>query len=57
MDTRQNRIGSGCQELRILDGDVIWRIVYAVEGDAVVILDALPKDSAARDGSVVGAVC
>ena len=37
-------ISSGCHELRILDGDVNWRIVYAVEGDALVILDAVPKD-------------
>jgi len=48
---------SGCRELRILDGDVTWRIVYEVEGDALVILDAVPKNSAALDGSTVGAAC
>jgi hypothetical protein len=48
---------SGCRELRILDGDVAWRIVYEVEGDALVILDAVPKNSPALDGSTVGAGC
>jgi hypothetical protein len=48
-------IGSGSRELRILEGDVTWRIVYEVEGDALVILDAVPKNSTALDGSTVGA--
>ena len=57
MNTGQNRLGSGCHELRILDGDVTWRIAYAVEGDALVILDAVPKESSAPDGSIVGFAC
>jgi hypothetical protein len=46
---------SGCRELRIVDGDVAWRIVYEVEGDALVILDAVPKN-AALDGSTSSTV-
>jgi hypothetical protein len=48
---------SGCRELRILDGDVAWRIVYEVEGDALVILDAEPRSAAALDDSIAGAAC
>jgi len=36
-------IGSGCHELRVIDGNVSWRIVYAVEADAIVILDTFAK--------------
>ena len=57
MDTGQNRSGSGCDELRILDGDVTWRIVYAVEADLLVILDALPRDPAVREGLTAGPAC
>jgi hypothetical protein len=48
---------AGCRELRILDGDVTWRIVYEVEGDALVILDAAPRNAEALDGSIAGAAC
>jgi phage-related protein len=57
MDRDQNRNGSACHELRILDGDVTWRIVYAVEDEALVILDAFPKDSAALDGLTASLWC
>ena len=36
-------VGSGCHELRIIDENVTWRIVYAVESDAVVLLDVFAK--------------
>ena len=31
-------IGKGCHELRVPDGNVDWRIFYAVRPDAIVIL-------------------
>ncbi len=45
-------IGSGCHELRILDGDVNWRIMYHVATDAIVILDVFRKKTAATPKTV-----
>jgi len=36
-------IGGGCHELRIVDKNATWRIVYLVARDAVVILDVFSK--------------
>jgi phage-related protein len=36
-------IGSSCHELRIKDENKEWRIVYAIQIDAIVILDVFPK--------------
>jgi phage-related protein len=36
-------IGAGCHELRIVDRDSTWRIVYFVEREAVVILEVFSK--------------
>ena len=36
-------IGGRCHELRILDGDGIWRIIYRIDEDAIVILDVHQK--------------
>src|SRR6266536_6079261 len=36
-------IGSGCHELRIQDQEVSWRILYAIESDAIVILEVFRK--------------
>lgn len=39
-------IGAGCHELRIVDRDQTWRIVYHIARDAVVILDVFSKTQA-----------
>ena len=36
-------VGPRCHELRIVDEDKNWRIVYHVSADAVVILDVFSK--------------
>ncbi|NKB32606.1 MAG: type II toxin-antitoxin system RelE/ParE family toxin [Pseudomonadales bacterium] len=36
-------IGSKCHELRITDKEKIWRIVYRIDKDAVVIADVFEK--------------
>jgi phage-related protein len=36
-------IGPRCHELRITDEHTTWRIMYALEEDAVVILDVFAK--------------
>ena len=38
-------IGRGCHELRIVDEDATWRIVYFVDRDAVLILEVFSKKS------------
>ncbi len=43
MSRPMSSIGSRCHELRIIDENVTWRIVYAVEGDAIVVLDVFAK--------------
>jgi phage-related protein len=46
-------IGRRCHELRIQDADVTWRIVYRVDGDAVVILEVFDKKSRATPKTVI----
>ena len=36
-------VGSGCHELRINDASGIWRIIYKVAVDAIVILEVFSK--------------
>jgi phage-related protein len=36
-------IGPRCHELRITDTDGIWRIIYRLDGDAVIIVDVFQK--------------
>ena len=38
-------IGRRCHELRIRDDDHLWRIVYRIDHDAIVILEVFDKDS------------
>jgi len=46
-------IGGGCQELRIVDRDHTWRIVYHIARDAVVILDVFSKKTPATPPTVI----
>jgi phage-related protein len=36
-------IESGCHELRVKDEDHEWRVIYATDPDAIVILDVFAK--------------
>jgi phage-related protein len=38
-------VAPNCHELRIKDGVEAWRIIYAIESDAIVILDVFKKKS------------
>ena len=38
-------IGPRCHELRIVDGDSTWRIVYRADRDAVIIVEVFQKKS------------
>jgi phage-related protein len=48
-------IDKGCHELRVVDRDRAWRIVYALEDDAVVILEVFSKKSTATPRKVMDA--
>ena len=38
-----SQIGKSCHELRVRDGDVDWRLFYAVRPDAIVVLGVEKK--------------
>lgn len=46
-------IGARCHELRIVDGDVTWRIVYRLDRDAIVICEVFPKKTQATPKAVI----
>jgi len=48
-------VGKGCHELRIVDRDVTWRIMYFVDQDAVVILEVFAKKTQATPKQVITA--
>lgn len=46
-------IGSGCHELRILDGTANWRLMYHIATDAIVVLDVFSKKTPATPKAVI----
>jgi phage-related protein len=48
-------IGANCHELRVVDRDVTWRIVYYLGDDAIVILDVFSKKTRTLPGKVAAA--
>jgi phage-related protein len=46
-------IGEGCHELRVVDVDKTWRIIYRVDPDAIVILDVFNKKTRTTPQSVI----
>ena len=48
-------IGPRCHELRIVDGDVTWRIIYRVDEHEILIADVFRKLTRATPGSVIAA--
>ena len=46
-------IGPRCHELRIVDEDVTWRIVYRLDADAVVLAEIFRKKTAQTPKRVV----
>jgi len=46
-------IGSGCHELRINDQSKIWRIVYRIDFDAVIIAEVFEKKTQQTPKSVL----
>jgi len=48
-------IGRRCHELRIVDAEVTWRIVYRIDADAIVIADVFAKKTRATPKAVIAA--
>ena len=48
-------IGPRCHELRIQDRTKTWRVVYRVDGDAIVIAEVFAKTSQATPKPVIAA--
>ena len=48
-------IGARCHELRIIDSNKIWRIIYRVDRDAVVIADVFEKKTQKTPKRVIDA--
>jgi phage-related protein len=46
-------IGAQCHELRILDRENNWRIVYRVDADAILILEVFRKKTVSTPKSVI----
>lgn len=46
-------IGHKCHELRIVDKNQTWRIVYRVDSDAVIILDVFKKTTPRTPNAVI----
>ena len=46
-------IGARCHELRIPDDKVTWRIIYRVDGDAILILEVFRKKTQQTPKSVI----
>jgi len=46
-------IAPRCHELRIRDRDQIWRIIYRIDPDAIVILEIFSKKTASTPQSVI----
>ena len=48
-------IGSRCQELRIVDENATWRVIYRIDADAIVIGDVFSKKTQATPKTVIEA--
>jgi phage-related protein len=46
-------IGKSCHELRIVDETRTWRIVYAIQADAIVILEVFSKTTRSTPDGVL----
>ncbi|MGO9267625.1 MAG: type II toxin-antitoxin system RelE/ParE family toxin [Candidatus Binataceae bacterium] len=46
-------IGRRCHELRIVDRDDAWRIIYRIDSDAIVVVEVFSKKSQNTPSSVI----
>lgn len=48
-------IGARCHELRIIDANKTWRIIYRIDNDAIVIADVFEKKTQRTPKRVIDA--
>ena len=48
-------IGTRCHELRIIDANKTWRIIYRIDRDAIVIADVFEKKTPKTPKQVIDA--
>jgi len=46
-------IGERCHELRIIDEDATWRLIYRIDPGAVVVVEVFKKKSRATPKAVI----
>lgn len=46
-------IGERCHELRVVDIDTTWRIIYRIDSDGIVIVDVFTKKTRITPKSVI----
>jgi phage-related protein len=46
-------VGEHCHELRIVDADATWRLVYRIDVDAIVIVEVFAKKTQATPKAVI----
>jgi len=46
-------IGMRCHELRIIDENAQWRIIYRIDSDAIIILDVFQKQTQRTPQNVI----
>ena len=46
-------VGPRCHELRIRDEDHVWRIVYRIDSDAIVVLEVFDKKTQQTPRTVI----
>jgi phage-related protein len=46
-------IGSRCYELRVLDRDEAWRVIYRIDSDAIVLVDVFSKKTRQTPSQVI----
>jgi len=49
-------VGARCHELRIVDADATWRILYRADPDAIIIVEVFPKKTAQTPQTVINTV-
>lgn len=49
------RLGARCHELRVVDVDATWRILYRTDRDAIVIAEVFAKKTAQTPQTVIDA--
>lgn len=46
-------IGRSCYELRITDEDKIWRVIYRIDADAIIIVEVFVKKTAKTPKTII----